>query len=210
MSRDKDNLRLLFQKPLEPLFTIRDNGKTKIDLPVEYYTDRYKTIGPNLIDSRFSDDVEKIVSVELVDLPDLSFADSLGKTAGFSLFNQKHKDMAARLTKIFMDSPNTSEFFSMAGYVRDRVNLYLFEYSLSVAMQHRADTKNIELPSIVQSFPNQFVDPSVFPRAREELSLIDEEKRNNIEIPLNFTANDKETEQCMAYFREGNSNNSNS
>lgn len=197
MSHDKDNLLLLFQKPLEPLFTLKDNGKTKIELPEEYYTDRYKKIGSNILTSRLSDDVEKTVTVEYVDLPDLSFAESLGKTTGFSLFNQKHKDIAAQLTKIFMDLPNTSKLFSTAAYVRDRVNMYLYEYSLSVAIQHRPDTKNIELPSIVQSFPDQFVDPSVFPRAREELTLVPEADRSNVEIPLNFTANDKETEQVI-------------
>lgn len=205
MSDDKNNLLLLFQKPLEPVFTLKDNGKTAFELPQEYYTDRYKPIGSEL-SSRFGDDVERRVTLKSVAPPDLSFADSLKKTSGFSLFNQKHKEIAAQLTKIFLDAPDASTLLSTAAYIKDRVNIYLFQYSLSVALQHRQDTRDIDLPSIVQTFPDQFVDPSAFPRAREELALVSQENRMNIDIPLNFTATDKEAEQRMAYFREGLSN----
>ncbi|XP_037049326.1 phenoloxidase 2-like [Bradysia coprophila] len=201
MSDDTSNLLLLFQKPLEPVFTVKDNGKTAFDLPDDYYTDRYKPIGSELA-SRFGDDVEKRVSLVPVAPPDLSFAEPLKRTAGFSLFNQKHKEIAAQLTKIFLDAPNAASLLSTAAYVKDRVNIYLFQYSLSVAVQHRQDTRNIDLPSIVQTFPDQFVDPSAFPKAREELALVSQENRMNIDIPLNFTATDKEAEQRMGYFRE--------
>lgn len=60
MAQDKNNLLLLFQKPLEPVFTKKDNGKTAFDLPADFYTDRYKTIGPQL-QSRFGEEVENKV-----------------------------------------------------------------------------------------------------------------------------------------------------
>lgn len=202
MSDPKSNLLLLFQKPLEPVFTVKDNGKTAFELPQDYYTDRYKPIGSEL-STRFGDDIEKRVSLATVALPDLSFTKSLKKTVGFSLFNQSHKEMAAQLTKIFMDAPDAAALLSTAAYVKDRVNVYLFQYSLSVALTHRPDTGDIDLPSIVQTFPDQFVDPSAFPQAREELALVSQENRMNIDIPLNFTATDREVEQRMAYFREG-------
>lgn len=69
-------------------------------------------------------------------------------------------------------------------------------------MQHRTDTQHISLPSIVQQFPDQFVDASVFPRAREEGSIVSPENRMPIEIQMNFTASDREPEQRLAYFRE--------
>lgn len=202
MADANSNLLLLFQKPLEPVFTPKDDGKTAFDLPEDYYTERYKPIGSEL-SSRFGDDVEKRVSLVPVAPPDLTFASSLKRTAGFSLFNQKHKEIAAQLTKIFLDAPDSASLLSTAAYVKDRVNVYLFQYSLSVALQHRQDTRNIDLPSIVQLFPDQFVDPSAFPKAREELALVSQENRMNIDIPTNFTANDKEVEQRLAYFREG-------
>lgn len=64
MAQDKNNLLLLFQKPLEPVFTKKDNGKTAFDLPADFYTDRYKTIGPQL-QTRFGEDVENKVKVTL-------------------------------------------------------------------------------------------------------------------------------------------------
>lgn len=73
---------------------------------------------------------------------------------------------------------------------------------MAVATQHRPDTKDITLPSIVQQFPDQFVDPSVFPLAREEGTLVMAESRQPIEIPRDFTASEREEEQRLAYFRE--------
>lgn len=58
------------------------------------------------------------------------------------------------------------------------------------------------MPSIVQQFPDQFIDASVFPRAREEGTLVTPQNRMPVEIPMNFTASDREVEQKLAYFRE--------
>lgn len=111
MSLDKNSLLLLFQKPLEPVFTYRGKGKIKIEVPSEYYTERYKSLASKIVDTRFSDDVEQTITIESVNLPDLSFADSLGKKSGFSLFNDKHKDIAAQLTKIFMVTKQNCKYF---------------------------------------------------------------------------------------------------
>lgn len=58
------------------------------------------------------------------------------------------------------------------------------------------------MPSIVQQFPDQFVDASVFPRAREEGAIVSAENRMPVEIKMNFTASDREPEQRVSYFRE--------
>lgn len=59
---DTKALELLFQRPLEPVFTSRDNGKTALDLPDSYYTDRYS--GSNVeLQSRFGDNVEVKVRI---------------------------------------------------------------------------------------------------------------------------------------------------
>lgn len=60
MAQDKNNLLLLFQKPLEPVFTKKDGGKSAFDLPADFYTDRYKTVGPEL-QTRFGEEVENKV-----------------------------------------------------------------------------------------------------------------------------------------------------
>ncbi len=202
MANAKNDLLLLFQKPNEPVFTQKDNGKTMIEVPEAYYTDRYRPLGSEL-SVRFGEDVtNKVVLKPLAKFPDLTFASTLTKDGGFSLFNQSHKVMAGKLIQIFIDQPDPATLMSVAVYTKDRVNSYLFQYALSVAVQHRSDTKDMTLPSIVSMFPDNFVDPSVFPKAREEASLVAEENRQHINIPMEFTSNEKEIEQKLAYFRE--------
>lgn len=133
---------------------------------------------------------------------DLSFADNLNVNSGFSLFNQNHKEMATKLTELFLQAPNIETFLKMA---EKRVNVFLCQYSFLVAYYHRTDTIKKNLPSIVERFPDHFFDPSVFSPAREEKELHSEEVRIQIPLTFNFTASDKEVEQRMAYFREGKS-----
>lgn len=56
-SSDTKALELLFQRPLEPVFTSRDNGKAAFDLPDSYYTDRYSSSNVEL-QTRYGDNVE--------------------------------------------------------------------------------------------------------------------------------------------------------
>lgn len=73
---------------------------------------------------------------------------------------------------------------------------------MATVVQHRKDSQHISLPSIVLQFPDQFIDSSVFPRAREEGSLVPIGNRIPMEIQMNFTASNREPEQRLAYFRE--------
>lgn len=198
---DNQDIKYLFERPFEPLFTKRDKGKVAFDVPVEYLTNRYKEIGPELT-SRLGEDVERTVPLRPITLPNLDFAAAVRQRGPFSLFNKKHQEIAGRLVQIFLAAPDAASFLSTAAYVKDRVNPYLFQYALSVATQHREDTRNVNMPSVVQQFPDQFIDASVFPRAREEGTLVPEQNRRPVEIPMNFTASEREEEQRLAYFRE--------
>lgn len=200
MADDKKSLLLLFQRPNEPLFTKKDNGTAIFDVPDEFLTDRYKPIGIEL-SSRFGENVDNRILLQPINLPDISFATDIPIKASFSLFNAHNKEVAGRLITLLLDIPDTATLLSTAAYIKDRVNPYLFQYALSVAMQHRPDTKDVTLPTIVQMFPDQFVDPSVFPKSREEAAL-SQQNRMVIDIPRNYTASEKEIEQRMAYFRE--------
>lgn len=199
---DKQSLLLLFQRPNEPVFTAKDNGKTLFDVPEEFLSARYKLIADDLLKNRSNDNVDTRIPLRNISPPDLAFATVIGKNAPFSLFNETNRDIAGSLVKLFMDVPDVPTFLSTAAYVKDRINPYLFQYALSVATAHRPDTKDLTLPSIVQIFPSQFVDPSVFPKVREEAALVSQENRMIVDIPPTFTASDKEMEQQMAYFRE--------
>lgn len=198
---DKQNILLLFEKPTEPLFTTKDDGKAVFDVPEEFFTDRYKTIGSE-IQNRVGGDVERRIPLRNVKKPDLSFTNPIPKKGAFSLFQKRHQEIAGRLVKLFMDQPNPTDFMATAAFCKDRLNPYLFQYALSVSVQHRPDTRDLNIPSVVETFPEQFIDPSVFPAAREEASLVPQGNRMKIEIPPNFTATEKEEEQRLFYFRE--------
>ncbi|XP_040154744.1 phenoloxidase 2-like [Anopheles arabiensis] len=198
---DANNILALLQRPLEPTFLPKDDGKTVIDLPDEFLTDRYRPIGAEL-QSRFSNDAEQRIPVRSVPMPDLSFANGIDRRGAFSLFAPKHRDAAGALINLFLQQPDFATLMSVATYCRDRLNPVLFQYSLAVAVQHREDTKDVNIPSIVSLFPDQFVDPAVFPKLREEGAAVQQENRMVIDIPPNYTASDREDEQRMAYFRE--------
>lgn len=66
---------------------------------------------------------------------------------------------------------------SLAVYARDRVNPYLFNYCLSVAILHRPDTQHLDIPTFIQSFPDKYVDSKVFTRAREEATIVPDGSR---------------------------------
>lgn len=72
---------------------------------------------------------------------------------------------------------DVDELLSIAVYTRDRVNPYLFNYALSVAVLHRPDTQNLDLPSFIRTFPDKYVDGKVFARAREESHIVPERSR---------------------------------
>lgn len=90
---------------------------------------------------------------------------------------------------------NVDDLMSVAVYARDRVNPLLFNYALSVAIFHRSDTKDLNLPTMVETFPEKFVDSRVFGNIREEADVVrDEQQRIPIIIPTDYTASDREPE----------------
>lgn len=166
MSQPKDLL-VLFQRAFEPSFFPKDGGKTSISLPANFYTERYKNIGQDL-QTRFGEETTNTINVAQTKTPDLSFCSPIKRDGSFSLFIDLHQKIAGQLITIFMNQPDIKSLFAVAAYCRDRLNPYLFQYAYSVAIQHRKDTKNLSIPSVVQTFPDQFVDPKAFPRLGEE------------------------------------------
>lgn len=119
-----DVIPLLFQRPNEPLFTAKDNGKTIFDLPPDFYTDRYKSIG-TAIGIRLGEDAERTIPLRSIQHPNLEFARSIQIRGTFSLFNQQHQKIAGQLTQILLQTP-VDDLVSMAAYIKDRVNPYLY------------------------------------------------------------------------------------
>uniref|UniRef100_A0AAG5DFL8 Tyrosinase copper-binding domain-containing protein n=1 Tax=Anopheles atroparvus TaxID=41427 RepID=A0AAG5DFL8_ANOAO len=219
----------LLQHPYEPLFLPKSNGQLVYNVPEKFFTDRYRPIGEN-INNRFGSNAAtaaaefsvsagasaassgstsadtpvgpSLVTFNDIDEPDISFANVVPRRGGFSLFLAPHRNAATRLIELFMDAPDADKLADVAAYVRDRVNGPLYQYALSTALVHRPDTTNVNVPSFLQLFPDQFVDPAVFPKMLEEGRAVLSENRMAIDIPMNFTASERVTEQRMAYFRE--------
>lgn len=122
----KKNIPLLFQRPTEPVFTKKDNGKVAFELPEDYYTERYKTIGISL-SNRIGEDVDRTIALRPVSHPNLDFTKKIKIRGPFSLFNKKHQEIAGELIKLFLDLPDADTLLSTAAYVKDRVNPYLFQ-----------------------------------------------------------------------------------
>ncbi|XP_016986003.1 phenoloxidase 2 [Drosophila rhopaloa] len=200
---DLKALELLFQRPLEPAFTTRDAGKTVLELPDSFYADRYRN-DTEEVGNRFSKDVDlKIPIQELASVPNLDFTKKIGPKNQFSLFNNRHREIASELITLFMGAPNLRQFVSLSVYTKDRVNPVLFQYAYAVAIAHRPDTREVPITNISQVFPSNFVEPSVFRDARQEASVIgDSGDRVRVDIARNYTASDREDEQRLAYFRE--------
>ncbi|KAE8746722.1 Prophenoloxidase [Frankliniella occidentalis] len=98
---------------------------------------------------------------------------------------------------------NLEDFWSCAAYARNHFNPFLFNYAYSVALLHREDTREAHLPPLSESFPDKYVDGSVFAEAREEANtVIDPQQRVPIVIPKDYSASDLEEEHKVAYWRE--------
>lgn len=139
-STAKNDLKLLFERPNEPLFTTKDNGKVAFDVPQDYYSDRYKPIAIAL-SSRLGEDIERTVHLRSISKPNLDFAKSIKLRGPFSLFNRKHQEIAGQLTAVFLDTPDVETLLSTAAYVKDRVNPYLFQVSTWQNFPHKFSVK---------------------------------------------------------------------
>ncbi|XP_067629385.1 phenoloxidase 2 [Eurosta solidaginis] len=197
---DKSNLLLLFDRPTEPVFMEKGHASV-FDVPDKFLIERYQPIG-NEVQNRFGEKAEQRIPVRDIAIPDLRIPMSLPRDAQFSLFIPAHRRIAGRLIDIFVGLRSIDDLQSVAVYARDRLNPYLFNYALSVALLHRRDTKGLDLPSFAQNFPDKFVDSQVFRKVREEVTVVPEGSRMPITIPRDYTASDLDPEHRLWYFRE--------
>ncbi|KAL3272976.1 hypothetical protein HHI36_014433 [Cryptolaemus montrouzieri] len=200
-SKTKNHLLLLYDRPQEPCFAGKGDKNSVFKVPNNFLADRYKPIGVTLA-NRFGGEAGEEIEIKNISLPKLGEITSLGRHENFSLFIPKHRRLAGKLINIFLGMRNIDDLLSVCVYARDNVNPYMFNYCLSVCLLHREDTRDLDVPSIIQSFPDKYVDSSVFVRAREETSIVPEDSRTPIVIPRDYTASDLEEEHRVAYFRE--------
>lgn len=128
--------------------------------------------------------------------------EQLKRREPFSVFIPQHRRLAGKLTNILMGMRSLDDLQSCCAYIRDRLNPFMFNYCLSVAMLHRPDTRGLNIPNVMETFPEKYIDGAVFHQAREEATVVPTGSRMPIEIPMNYTASDLDEEQRIAYWRE--------
>ncbi|CAH2007165.1 unnamed protein product [Acanthoscelides obtectus] len=202
MTDSKSNLLKLFDRPKEPVFMPKGDNNAVFDVPNNYLPENYKPLGMQ-ITSRFGESATEKIPVTPITIPPLGEILDLARDENFSLFIPKHRKIAGRLIDIYLGMRTVDDLLSVAVYTRDRVNPYLFNYALSVALLHRPDTQDLDLPSFIRTFPDKYLDSKVFGKARENANIVPENARQEpIEIPKDYTASDLEEEHRLAYFRE--------
>nr|WBY50550.1 polyphenoloxidase [Odontotermes formosanus] len=204
MSRpaQSQDILLMFDRPQEPIFMPKgDNSDVAFDVPPALLDNRVNA-DAGLVNRLGAGDADVHVQVKPIALPDLTIPQSLSREQNFSLFIPLHRNAAGRLIDIFMGMRNIDDLVSVCAACRDRVNSYLFNYALSVALLHRPDTRNLQIPPLFESFPDKFVDGSIFNKARQESEIFLSGSRQPLEIPIDYTASDLDIEHRLAYFRE--------
>ena len=189
---DKKNLLLLFEKPGEPVFSKKGDGMV-FDVAPMFVSDQYKAFVFDIQNSAAYQNYTRI-PVTLISPPDLKGVDELGREETFSSFIPRHRRIAAILIDIFMTAPSIDNLLSTAIYSRDRVNAYLFNYALSVAILHRTDTRDLELPLFSGMFPEKFLDPNIIRKAIEECTIVPEGSRRPIYVPDESSQNEETCE----------------
>ncbi|KAH9629130.1 hypothetical protein HF086_008579 [Spodoptera exigua] len=132
-------LKLLFDRPNEPLITPKGDNKAVFQLSEKLLPPEYANNGVELND-RFGDDAtEKIPLKTLNSYPAFTKASELPTDADFSLFLPKHQEMATEVIDALMNVPQNQlqDFLSTCVYARANLNPQLFNYCYSVALMHR-------------------------------------------------------------------------
>ncbi|KAL0867933.1 hypothetical protein ABMA27_008607 [Loxostege sticticalis] len=196
---------LLFDRPNEPLISPKGENNALFQLTEQHLPKDYESNGIEL-NERFGDDAGETIPLQnLTKIPQFPNASQLPTDADFSLFLPKHQKMATEVIDVLLAVPQDQlqELLSTCVYARTHLNPQLFNYSLSVVLMHRRDTKGFKIPNYAETFPSKFLDSQVFSQAREMAAVVPENvPRIPITIPRDFTASDLDWEHRLAYWRE--------
>lgn len=199
----KKALSLMFDRPKEPIFKEKGEEGMIFTIPKNFIAERFQGVS-SVVESRFGDETSPRFNVVVSGrTPDVTqFTKGLARDAPFSLWVPSHSKIAGKLITLFMSQKTIDDLISCAAYVRDRINPQLFNYALSVVSLHRKDTKGLQIPTYVETFPDKFMDPRIVRKAREDVSVMPQSSRSPIVIPTEFTASDLNPEHKLWYFRE--------
>ncbi|GBP70065.1 Phenoloxidase subunit 2 [Eumeta japonica] len=135
----KESLKLLFDRPSEPLITPKGDQRALFHLTEQFLTEEYANNGIEL-NNRFGNDASVVIPLKnLSQVPDLTISRQLPKDADFSLFLPRHQEMASEVINVLLQVPENQldDFLSTCVFSRANLNPQLFNYCYSVALMHR-------------------------------------------------------------------------
>ncbi|CAH2093737.1 unnamed protein product [Euphydryas editha] len=205
MAEIANSFSLLFDRPNEPMVSLKGDKKVLFQLTDQLLSPEYKNNGIE-INTRFGEEATQIIPLkQLKTLPKFPKASKLPKDSEFSILLPAHQEMADEVIDALLAVPENQlqDLLSTCVYARVNLNPQLFNYCYSVVLMHRPDTENIPIQNFAETFPAKFVDSKVFSQARETATVAARgAPRIPIVIPRDYTATDLDIEHRLAYWRE--------
>nr|WJJ70400.1 venom protein U-MPTX.15-34 [Megalopyge opercularis] len=200
-----NSLSLLFQRPNEPIVSLKGQDDSVFQLTPQFLPKGYETNGIDLNNRVGEDAAFKIPLKNLAQVPQFPKASQLPHDVDFSILIPRHQEMATEVIQVLMSVPENQmqDFLSTCVFTRANLNPQLFNYCYSIALMHRSDTKKVPIQNFAETFPSKFIESKVFTKAREVSAVTPAGvPRTPIIIPRDFTATDLEDEHRVAYWRE--------
>ncbi|CAH0713853.1 unnamed protein product, partial [Brenthis ino] len=200
-----NSLLLLFDRPNEPMISLKGENKALFQLTEQHLGEDYRRNGIE-INNRFGKEANEVIPVkQLKRVPQFPKARRLAQDSEFSILLPAHLEMADEVIDEMLAVPENQlqDFLSTCVFARSNLNPQLFNYCYSVALMHRKDTKNVPIQNFAETFPSKFVTSQVFASAREIAAVAAQgARRTPIIIPADYTATDLDVEHRLAYWRE--------
>ena len=113
--------------------------------------------------------IETPTATPSVKYPSTDIVGKLPKDQLFSWFNEQHMKEAETIYNFLISLPSFDDFWTAADYFKKVLNGGVYLYALSVALKHRADTRDLSLPPMWQINPFSFFHSAKIHRALDQL-----------------------------------------
>nr|Q95P07.1 RecName: Full=Hemocyanin subunit D; Flags: Precursor [Scutigera coleoptrata]CAC69247.1 hemocyanin subunit D [Scutigera coleoptrata] len=103
----------------------------------------------------------------IIDESKLKGLGTLPRREVFSLFDERNWAEAAKVVELLLEPKTFREFIHLADIIHHRVNEDLFLYALSVAIAHRPDCQGVQVPRVLDIYPDKFLRKEVIHKIKE-------------------------------------------
>jgi len=201
-SQEQRDLLYLFERPSDPLYMPRGGDTVVYDVPGGSV--------PAGFAPRFGGgDAPQVIPVDVDPAPRLpSSALAIPRGTPFSLNLRPHREAARDLIQLLDGASSVAALRDLVASVRDQLNETLMVYALSFVLTRNKTFRGLRVPSVLESFPNRFIDSNVLDRVR---TMVNRENMNRnanqteaivINYDQDFSGRRTRAEGRVAYWRE--------